>query len=105
MRDDGGLPAGPFGLLGALEGVSYLVVLGFVGTSAVRKASTGTGLPPGPGGLLGAAEGLSYLTLGASLLALLNLAVGKGCVPNAEPLLDYSALVPICKAEPGLFGL
>ena len=101
----GGLPAGPFGLLGALEGLSYVAVLGLVGASAFNKVSTGSGLPPGRAGLLGAAEGLSYLTLVASLLALASLVVAKGCVPNAEPLLDYSAVLPVCKSDPGLFGL
>jgi hypothetical protein len=43
----GGLPAGPFGLLGALEGVSYLIVVGFVVASIRQKLRTGTGLPAG----------------------------------------------------------
>lgn len=101
----GGLPAGPFGLVGALEGISYLAVVGLVAASVLSKATTGSGLPPGPNGLLGALEGVSFLTLVAALLILLSLVVGKGCVPNAEPLVDYSAFVPICKSDPGLFGL
>ena len=112
----GGLPAGPYGLLGALEGVSYLAVLGLVGVSTYRKATTGAGLgasslreATGAGvlgaGLLGVAEGLSYISLGLALLAALSLVVAKGCVPNAEPLLDYSAYVRVCSSDPGLFGL
>lgn len=58
-----GLPAGPYGLIGAAEGISYLVVLAIVFLSIQRKVTTGKGLPPGPVGLLGAAEGISYLTL------------------------------------------
>lgn len=57
-----GLPAGPFGLEGALEGISYLVVTGVFGWSLVTKVKTGSGLDAGPLGLLGAAEGLSFLT-------------------------------------------
>ena len=57
-----GLPAGFFGLEGAAEGISYLVVAGVFGWSLVKKISTGSGLDAGPLGLLGAAEGLSFLT-------------------------------------------
>ena len=40
-----GLPAGPFGLIGAAEGISYLVVIGFVASSlvAVSPGSSGSG--------------------------------------------------------------
>lgn len=99
-----GLPAGPFGLLGALEGVSYLVMLAFVGVSLYRKVTTGSGLPPGPSDLLGAAESLSYLSLLAGLLTLASLVVSQGCVPNAKPILDYSDYLPICQETPGIFG-
>ncbi|GBG00019.1 hypothetical protein Rsub_12749 [Raphidocelis subcapitata] len=58
-----GLPPGPGGLLGAAEGISYLVVLGLIGWSVVTKVTTGSGLPAGPSGLLGAVEGVSYLSL------------------------------------------
>ena len=40
-----GLPAGPGGALGALEGISYLVVAGIFGWSIVKKVTTGKGLP------------------------------------------------------------
>ena len=53
-----GLPAGPFGLIGAAEGISYLVVIGFVASSLLSKATSGSGLPAGPGGLLGAHSSL-----------------------------------------------
>ena len=100
----GGLPAGPFGLLGAAEGVSYLVVVGFVGAALRSKLSTGAGLPSGPAGLLGAAEGLSFLSVVGGLAVLALLVAQQGCVPNALPLADYSSLVRVCKGEPGLFG-
>jgi hypothetical protein len=102
----GGLPAGPFGLLGAVEGVSYLAVVGVVGLSIYKKITTGSGLPPGPNGLLGAVEGFSFLTLLVGLLSLAILVADQGCVPNAKPLLDYSAYLPVCDPEqtPGLFG-
>ena len=58
-----GLPEGPGGIFGALEGVSYLVVLGIIGWSVSTKVRTGSGLPSGPGGALGAVEGLSYLSI------------------------------------------
>jgi hypothetical protein len=106
-----GLPAGPFGLLGALEGLSYLAILGVVGVSLVRrKATTTTGserLPPS-GGRLGAAviEGLSFLSLVAAILTLGGLIADQGCIPNAKPILDYSDYLPVCDARntPGLFG-
>jgi len=56
-----GLPPGPGGALGALEGVSYLVLVAMVGYSVVVKARTGAGLPAGPYGLIGAAEGVAFL--------------------------------------------
>ncbi|XWS29309.1 hypothetical protein CRYUN_Cryun24cG0017900 [Craigia yunnanensis] len=55
-----GLPPGPGGSIGALEGVSYLVVVGIVGWSLYTKAKTGSGLPNGPFGLLGAVEGPNH---------------------------------------------
>ena len=62
-----GLPPGPSGALGAVEGVSYLVVVALVVWSVYTKGKTGGGLPAGPVGLLGAAEGLSYLALLAAV--------------------------------------
>ena len=55
-------------VLGGIEGVSYLVILGIVGWSLYTKKETGSGLPAGPSGLLGAAEGFSYLALVAGLV-------------------------------------
>lgn len=42
-----GVPAGPAGLYGAAEGISYLYVLGLVGYSLYTKVKTGKGLPAG----------------------------------------------------------
>lgn len=89
-----GLPAGPFGLLGALEGVSYLVVVGMVVTSLFKDSNTSKST----------AERLSYFTLAAGLLTLVALVAQQGCVPNAKPILDYSDYLPVCEATPGLFG-
>ena len=80
-----GLPAGPFGLIGTAEGISYLVVIGFVGASLLTKVTTGKGLPAGPGGLLGAAEGLSFLTALAGLAVLGFQLSDYGYLPEAVP--------------------
>lgn len=81
-----GLPAGPFGLLGAAEGVSYLVVVGFVAAALYKKATTGSGLPAGPAGLLGAAEGLSFLSVAAGLAVLGFQFSEYGYLPEAVPV-------------------
>ncbi|EOD13085.1 hypothetical protein EMIHUDRAFT_212793 [Emiliania huxleyi CCMP1516] len=81
-----GLPAGPFGLLGAAEGISYLVVIGFVAAALLSKATSGSGLPAGPGGLLGAAEGLSFLTAIAGLVVLGFQFQDYGYLPEAVPV-------------------
>ena len=49
-------------ILGGLEGLAYLAVLGMVAWSLKTKVSTGSGLPAGPAGLIGASEGLAYLS-------------------------------------------
>jgi hypothetical protein len=81
-----GLPAGPFGLLGAAEGVSYLVVVGFVSAAIFSKVTRGSGLPAGPGGLLGAAEGLSFLSAAAGLVVLGFQLSDYGFLPEAIPV-------------------
>ena len=81
-----GLPAGPFGLIGAAEGVSYLVVIGFVAAALLSKVASGKGLPAGPGGLLGAAEGLSFLTAVAGLAVLGFQLSDYGYLPEAVPI-------------------
>ena len=81
-----GLPAGPFGLIGAAEGISYLVVIGFVASSILSKVTSGSGLPAGPGGLLGAAEGLSFLTAAGGLAVLGFQLADYGYLPEAVPV-------------------
>ena len=76
-----GLPAGPFGILGALEGLSYLVILATLPSSRISRA-----------------------TLVVALVVLAALVTDQGCLPNAKPILDYSSYVPVCESQPGLFG-
>lgn len=81
-----GLPPGPGGALGALEGVSYLVVGGVVVGGTGKKLATGSGLPPGPGGVLGGAEGVSFLVALVGLGVLANQVFSHGFVPEAFPV-------------------
>ncbi|XP_050210734.1 uncharacterized protein LOC126661025 [Mercurialis annua] len=80
-----GLPPGPGGSLGALEGVSYLVVVGIIGWSLYTKAKTGSGLPNGPFGLLGGVEGLSYLSFVAILVVFGLQFLDNGYIPGPLP--------------------
>mmetsp|Transcript_7054 Transcript_7054/g.8929 ORF Transcript_7054/g.8929 Transcript_7054/m.8929 type:complete len:197 (-) Transcript_7054:376-966(-) len=81
-----GLPAGPFGLVGAVEGLSYLGVTGLVSFSIYKKIKTGSGLPAGPYGILGAAEGLSFLAILAGIAVLILQVANYGYIPNAVPM-------------------
>eukprot|EP00980_Cylindrotheca_fusiformis_P031151 scaffold25895_cov108-Cylindrotheca_fusiformis.AAC.4 len=106
-----GLPSGPFGLIGALEGISYLAVVALVSKSIGRRVMgderrRSSGSIDGEASLLRLSEQVSWFTLFIALLALLGLVVEQGCVPNAKPILDYSAYLPVCSPEdtPGLFG-
>lgn len=81
-----GLPPGPGGSIGALEGVSYLVVVGIVGWSLYTKNKTGSGLPNGPFGLLGAVEGLSYLSLLGILVVFGLQFYQQGFIPGPVPV-------------------
>lgn len=80
-----GLPPGPAGSIGALEGVSYLAVVGIVAWSAYTKTKTGSGLPNGPFGLLGAVEGLSYLSLLAIIIVFGLQFFQQGSIPGPLP--------------------
>ncbi|GAQ86242.1 hypothetical protein KFL_002780060 [Klebsormidium nitens] len=80
-----GLPPGPGGALGGLEGISYLAIVGIVGWSLYTKVKTGSGLPQGPFGLLGAVEGLSYLLCLAGLVVLGFQVVDHGFIPSPTP--------------------
>ncbi|KAM7529729.1 hypothetical protein LguiB_033139 [Lonicera macranthoides] len=81
-----GLPPGPGGSIGALEGVSYLAVVGIVAWSLYTKSKTGSGLPNGPFGLLGAVEGLSYLSLVAILVVFGVQFYQQGFIPGPVPV-------------------
>ncbi|XP_020217330.1 uncharacterized protein LOC109800839 [Cajanus cajan] len=80
-----GLPPGPGGSIGALEGVSYLVVVAIVAWSLYTKTKTGSGLPNGPFGLLGAVEGLSYLALVAIVVVFGLQYLDQGYIPGPLP--------------------
>ncbi|CAL5188011.1 unnamed protein product [Lathyrus oleraceus] len=80
-----GLPPGPGGSIGALEGISYLVVVGIVAWSLYTKSKTGSGLPNGPFGLLGAVEGLSYLALVAIVVVFGLQYFQQGYIPGPLP--------------------
>mmetsp|Transcript_63522 Transcript_63522/g.200897 ORF Transcript_63522/g.200897 Transcript_63522/m.200897 type:complete len:103 (+) Transcript_63522:393-701(+) len=80
-----GLPPGPGGSLGAIEGVSYLALVAIVAWSAVTKAKTGTGLPAGKYGLLGAVEGFAYLILLAGIVVAVLNSFSYGFIPSALP--------------------
>eukprot|EP00579_Thalassiosira_antarctica_P002005 CAMPEP_0201869820 /NCGR_PEP_ID=MMETSP0902-20130614/3192_1 /ASSEMBLY_ACC=CAM_ASM_000551 /TAXON_ID=420261 /ORGANISM="Thalassiosira antarctica, Strain CCMP982" /LENGTH=215 /DNA_ID=CAMNT_0048395375 /DNA_START=9 /DNA_END=656 /DNA_ORIENTATION=+ len=79
-----GLPAGPGGLVGAAEGLSYLGVVGFVGFSLYTRNRTGYGLAWNK--VLGGAELLSYVALLAGLGVLVAQVVNYGYIPNAVPM-------------------
>jgi hypothetical protein len=72
--------------MGAVEGISYLVVSAIAGASLFKKFKTGSGLPAGPGGILGAAEGLSFLAIVAGLVVLGFQIADYGYIPNAIPM-------------------
>ncbi|KAL4437989.1 hypothetical protein ABPG77_004210 [Micractinium sp. CCAP 211/92] len=80
-----GLPPGPSGLLGAAEGVSYLVVGSIALWSLARKLRTGSGLPAGPAGALGAVEGGSWLAVLAGAAVLVVQWQTYGYIPSALP--------------------
>ena len=93
-----GLPAGPGGAIGAVEGIAYLVVLGLalVPVSVLPAGEEDSGSSTLPVD----ARTLSRITIALGLLVLAGVAAGKGCVPNAKPILDYSAYLPVCGPEP-----
>jgi len=81
-----GLPAGPFGLIGAAEGLSYLGVVATGALSLYEKLKTGTGLPSGPRGILGLGEGLSITAIIVGLIVLVFQVVNYGYIPNVVPM-------------------
>jgi hypothetical protein len=63
-----GLPPGPFGVLGAAEGLSYLTVLGFAGAGLGSRVNSGG--KQGLQGPLAVPETLAYGALAAGLMVL-----------------------------------
>ena len=90
-----GLPAGPGGSIGAVEGIAYFLVV--VAMALLPTSVTAGGNDDDGGSSL--ARTLSRTSIAVGLLVLAGVAVGKGCVPNAKPILDYSAYLPVCSAE------
>ena len=80
-----GLPPGPGGTLGALEGVSYLAVVAVLALSVKTKVQTGSGLPAGPGGALGAVEGLVFLAVLAGVVVGALTIAETGSLPSPLP--------------------
>ena len=81
-----GLPAGPGGIVGAIEGISYLGVAGLLGASAYAKKTTGSGLPAGPYALLGLAEGVAFVLALAGVYVGIAQIIDYGYIPNAVPV-------------------
>jgi len=81
-----GLAAGPYGIVGAAEGISYLGVTALVAFSLYTKVKSGSGLPAGPKGVLGLAEGLGFLAVVAGVIVLVFQVLEYGYVPNAVPM-------------------
>lgn len=80
-----GLPPGPGGLIGAVEGIGYLAVAAVVVWSVATKVKTGKGLPAGPGGVVGAVEGLAWLLALGGLGAAAFVVWKFGGLPEAVP--------------------
>ncbi|KAF8062687.1 Papln [Scenedesmus sp. PABB004] len=84
LKESGcGLPPGPYGLVGAAEGLSYLAVLGFAGAGLSARAGSGgrAGLP----GALAVPETLAYGALAAGLFVLASQLQQYGYIPPPLP--------------------
>mmetsp|Transcript_18683 Transcript_18683/g.35047 ORF Transcript_18683/g.35047 Transcript_18683/m.35047 type:complete len:169 (-) Transcript_18683:94-600(-) len=77
-----GLPAGPFGLLGAAEGLSYLAVLGLVGFNIYARTQPG---PRNWSAALEAASALALVVTFAGAVVLYFQIQDYGFVPEAVP--------------------
>jgi len=89
----GGLPEGPYGLIGGIEGLAYLAVVGWAGVGIFFSSSNPEKSKEETRTI---SEKISLITIGIGLLVLVNLVLNQGCVPNAKPILDYSAYVNVC---------
>lgn len=77
-----GLPAGPGGSLGAIEGIGYLTLAIVLTWSFATKIRTGRGLPEGPGGLLATTEGFAYLLLAGGIFSAVAAIITHGGLPT-----------------------
>ena len=97
-----GLPAGPGGIVGAIEGISYLIVVIFalfpssLLSTKNTEASTTSSSTATTVTATATTQIISRLTITIGLFVLIGLIFDQGCVPNAKPILDYSAYLPIC---------
>lgn len=97
-----GLPAGPGGIVGAIEGISYLIVVIFalfpssLLSTKNTEASTTSSSTATTVIATATTQIISRLTITIGLFVLIGLICDQGCVPNAKPILDYSAYLPIC---------
>lgn len=98
-----GLPSGPFGLIGATEGISYLIIIAFFSNALFRSMWSKSHEYQGKS--LDVVERFSCVSVIAGLLVLATLVLKQGCVPNAKPILDYSDYLPICDTTPRIFGV
>lgn len=89
LRDTGcGLPPGPGGMLGATEGLSYLVVAGLAGWGLLRQArrrTDSTSVVDVPGALLTSAQAASCSTVAVGLAVLALQVSQRGYVPGVLP--------------------
>lgn len=80
-----GLPPGPYGALGAAEGIAYLSVAGTVLWSLSQRIQRGSGLPGGPGGMFRVVEGGSWIAAAAGAVVLFLQIQTYGYIPSALP--------------------
>lgn len=93
----GGLPAGPGGSIGAIEGISYLVVAFFALFPSSSDSSTSTSTSTST--TTTTTTTLSRITIALGILILFKLITDQGCIPNAKPILDYSNYLPVCNSN------
>lgn len=96
-----GLPPGPFGLLGASEGIAYLYVLlifaqKFIFTTTTTTTTKNTNASTSSDEIL---KNITLVTVVLAILTFLQLFASQGCLPNAKPLFDYSDYVTVCNPE------
>lgn len=83
-----GLPAGPGGVVGALEGLSYLTVVGVAGSSIWTRDINNEGIQDDRRGwsFFMVAETLSWFAIAVGLVVLGYQVMDYGYIPNAVPM-------------------